>query len=188
MTKALLLAIIAALAAPALAAPQQQAAPAPAPAAPPPAPCAAPELHQLDFWVGEWDLTWPAQGSGPAGTGTNRVEKILGGCVIQENFAGGGPQPLNGHSVSTYSVREKVWKQTWVDDQGGYLDFTGTFQNGEMRLSRHAVGPDGKPRLMRMVFTNIKPDSFDWRWEASADDGKTWKVNWPIHYKRKGTP
>ena len=31
--------------------------------------------------------------SGTAGTGTNRVEKILGGCVIQENFAGGGAQP-----------------------------------------------------------------------------------------------
>jgi hypothetical protein len=41
---------------------------------------------------------------------------------------------------------------------------------------------------MRMVFTNIKPDSFDWRWEASTDGGKTWQVNWPIHYKRKGAP
>lgn len=186
MTKALLLTIIAALAVPALAAPQQPAAPQ-APATPPVAPCAAPEFHQLDFWVGDWDLTWPAGGNGPAGTGTNRVEKILGGCVIQENFTGGGAQPFDGQSVSTYSVREKIWKQTWVDDQGGYLDFTGTFQDGEMRLTRHVVGPDGKPRIPRMVFTNIKPDSFDWRYEASVDGGKTWQLNWLIHYKRKGT-
>ena len=175
---------------PALAAPQQPAAPAPppAPAAPPPAPCAGPEFHQLDFWVGEWDLTWPAQGSGPTGTGTNRVEKILDGCVIQENFTSIAPQPLTGRSVSTYNAREKKWKQTWVDSQGSYIDLTGEFQNGEMRLTRQAIGPDGKPRLMRMVYTNIKPDSFDWRWESSADDGKTWQVNWPIHYKRKGAP
>jgi hypothetical protein len=188
MTKALrwiVLPVMAvALAAAALAEPQQPA----APAAPPPAPCTAPELHQFDFWVGEWDLSWPGSGNSPGGTGTNRIEKILDGCVFQENFAAAGPQPLTGRSVSTYNAQEKKWKQTWVDSQGSYIDLTGEFQNGEMRLTRHAVGPDGKPRLMRMVYTNIKPDSFDWRWEASTDDGKTWQVQWPIHYKRKGTP
>ena len=192
MTKALRFTAVAligmtALAATALAAPQQQAAPA-APAAPPPAPCTAPELHQFDFWVGEWDLTWPGQGGSPGGTGTNRIEKILDGCVIQENFAAGGPQPLTGRSVSTYNVREKKWKQTWVDSQGSYIDLTGEFQNGEMRLIRRIVRPDGKPLIERMVYTNIKPDSFDWRWESSTDDGKTWQLGWPIHYKRKGTP
>jgi hypothetical protein len=85
-------------------------------------------------------------------------------------------------------VREKKWKQTWVDSQGSYIDLTGELQNGEMRLIQHTVGPDGKPLLMRMVFTNVKADSFDWRWESSADDGKTWQLSWPIHYKRKGTP
>jgi hypothetical protein len=55
-----------------------------------------------------------------------------------------------------------------------------------MILTQRALGPDGKPRLARMVFLNIKPDSFDWHWESSTD-GKTWKLNWPIHYQRKGT-
>ncbi len=155
----------------------------------PPVPCASPESRQLDFWVGEWDLTWPAGGDQPAGTATNRVEKILDGCAVQENFTGtSGPRPLAGRSLSTYSAREKVWKQTWVDNQGSYLDFTGEFKDGEMRLSRHGIGPDGKPRLARMVFTNIKPDSFDWRWEFSSDDGKTWSLAWPIHYQRRGAP
>ncbi len=151
----------------------------------PPAPCSAPEFHQLDFWAGEWDLTWPGQGNNPGGRGTNRIEKILDGCVVQESFAASGPQALVGHSVSTWSAQDKVWKQTWVDNQGSYLDLTGEFKDGEMRLQRHAVGPDGKPRIARMVFSNIKPDSFDWRWESSADDGKTWKLLWPIHYQRK---
>lgn len=155
----------------------------------PPAPCTGPEYHQLDFWVGEWDLTWPGPQGKPGGTATNRVEKIFDGCVVQENFTGtSGPHPLLGRSLSAYSARDHVWKQTWVDNQGAYLDFTGEFKDGEMRLSRHGVGPDGKPRLARMVFTNIKPDSFDWRWEFSVDDGKTWSVAWPIHYQRKGAP
>jgi len=36
-----------------------------------------------------------------------------------------------------------------------------------------------------MVYYNIKPDSFEWSWEASTDGGSTWKQNWLIHYRRK---
>ena len=155
---------------------------------PPPAPCASPESRQLDFWVGEWDLTWPAHGGNPAGTATNRVEKTLGGCVIEEHFTADGPNALIGHSVSVYNARDKAWKQTWVDNQGSYLDFTGGFKDGEMILSRHGTSPDGKPRIGRMVYFNIKPDSFDWRFETSFDGGKTWGFAWPIHYQRKVAP
>jgi hypothetical protein len=35
-----------------------------APAVAPPNPCAAPEQRQLEFWVGEWDLTWPGEKCG----------------------------------------------------------------------------------------------------------------------------
>jgi hypothetical protein len=178
----LLFLVLVAGSAPARSAPSPQPAPTPAPV-----PCAAAEFRQLDFWVGEWDLTWPGAKGSPGGKGTNRIEKILGGCVIQENFAGDGPQALVGRSVSTYSVQEKKWKQTWVDNQGAYLDLAGEFKDGEMTLGRQGTGPDGKPRLARMVFFHIKPDSFDWRWEASADGGETWQINWPIHYSRKGS-
>ena len=153
----------------------------------PPAPCTAPELHQLDFWVGDWELAWPAHGQAPAGTGTNHVEKILGGCAVQESFAAAGPQGLVGRSVSAYNPQLKIWEQTWVDNQGSYIALTGGFKDGTMILTQRALGPDGKPRLARMVFLNIKPDAFDWHWESSTDEGKTWKLNWAIHYKRKGT-
>jgi hypothetical protein len=172
----------------ALAAPAPAQAPDPAPPPPPrPAPCTAPELHQLDFWVGDWELTWPASGQSPAGTGTNHVEKILGDCVVQESFAAAGPPGLVGHSVSTYDPRQGIWEQTWVDNQGAYIALTGGFKDGAMTLTQKALGPNGKPRLARMVYLNIKPDSFDWHWESSTDEGKTWKLNWEIHYKRKGT-
>ena len=157
----------------------------PAAAAPPPAPCAGAEWRQLDFWLGEWNLTWPATGQNPPGTGTNRITKVLKGCVVQEDFHGGGPEPLVGMSVSTYSPQLKKWRQTWVDDQGSYLDFTGGPENGGMTLSMERPGSDGKPVKLRMVFKNIRRDSLDWSWEKSADGGKTWQVQWPIHYVRK---
>ena len=154
--------------------------------APPAAPCSGPEWKQLDFWLGNWSLTWPATGQNPAGTGTNTITKVLNGCVVEENFHGGGPQPLVGRSLSTYSPQLKQWQQTWVDDQGSYLDFTGGPEAGSaMTLSMDRPGPGGKPVKMRMIFKNITADAFDWSWEKSSDGGKTWQVQWPIHYTRQ---
>ena len=151
----------------------------------PPAPCRTAEARQLDFWVGEWDVSWPASPSSPAGTGTNRIEKILDGCVISENFEAHGPGALVGKSYSIYDERSKQWRQTWVDNQGSYMDFLGDFSHKEKIFWRETADAHGKPVRARMVFLNVSPDSFDWRWEKSGDGGKTWQVQWPIHYSRK---
>lgn len=83
-------------------------------------PCNTPEARQFDFWIGEWNLTW-----GDEGKGTNIITSTLGGCVILENFDGTPSITLKGMSVSTFNARSGKWEQTWVDNQGGYLDFTG---------------------------------------------------------------
>lgn len=151
----------------------------------PPNPCTLPEQKEFDFWVGEWDAIFPGNSAGSTGRGTNSVTRVLDGCVVQENFSSKDAGDLRGISVSTYDVREGKWKQTWVDNQGGYLDFTGGFQDGQMILSREFTNKEGKRISQRMVWKNIKPTEFDWSWERSEDGGKTWKVVWPIHYVRK---
>ncbi|KAA3660756.1 MAG: hypothetical protein DWQ10_05985, partial [Calditrichaeota bacterium] len=54
-------------------------------------PCQSAEARQFDFWLGKWDLSWPGgQGGTPKdqiGTGTNEITKILGSCVVRENFS-----------------------------------------------------------------------------------------------------
>ena len=148
-------------------------------------PCASPEYRQFDFWVGDWELSWPASetsGRKP-GQGANRIERALGDCVIVEHFTGTPGMELRGMSVSTFNRRTGKWQQTWVDDSGGYLDFTGEFKDGQMILVREAVAQDRK-FLQRMVWKNIQPDSLDWSRERSDDGGRTWKVLWPIHYRR----
>jgi len=149
----------------------------------PPNPCEAPQQQQLQFWVGDWDLTWPGSKPGELGHGTNSIKRIMDGCVIQENFSGGDSMHLRGTSVSIFDVRSGHWKQTWVDNEGGYLDFVGDLKDGQMILQREAM-PNGKKTLQRMVWKNITPNELDWSWEISSDEGKTWQVNWPIHYKR----
>ena len=150
-----------------------------------PSPCAVAQQKQFDFWVGEWDLIWPGPYGGASGHGANSIKRILDGCVVEENFSGQSSMPLRGTSVSIFDTRAGKWKQTWVDNEGGYLDFTGEFSNGQMILQREATRPDGTRILQRMVWKNITANELDWSWEASTDGGKTWQVNWPIHYKRR---
>lgn len=146
-------------------------------------PCSLPESKQFDFWLGEWNLSWKDT-DGRELNGTNKINKILDGCVVQENFET-ADGTFKGTSVSLYNQRLKKWQQTWVDNAGAYLDFTGEFSNDRMELSRDGKDKNGKPIQLRMIFYNITNNEFDWNWEKTDDNGTNWKVLWKIHYKRK---
>ncbi|MBV8757104.1 MAG: hypothetical protein JO257_07520 [Deltaproteobacteria bacterium] len=147
-----------------------------------PKPCQAPELEQLAFWVGDWDATWPGDKGKPEQHGHNRIERVLDGCAFEEHFT--GPDGFAGTSLSSWAPRTG-WRQTWVDNQAAFMDFTGGKQGDGFVFGRDTTKPDGTKLKQRMVFKNITHDAFDWSWEASTDGGKTWKVTWPIHYVRR---
>ena len=132
--------------------------------------------RQFNFWLGKWDVTW-----GEDSKGTNHVLRILDDKIIQENFSS---PDLKGMSVSSYDAERKLWCQTWVDNSGSYLDFTGAFEDGKMILSRDAA-VRGEACKQRMVWYNIETDQLDWNWERSDDGGNTWRILWQIKYKRK---
>jgi hypothetical protein len=143
-----------------------------------PSQCSQAERRQFDFWIGEWDLRWEN------GKGTNIIRATLDGCVITEKFDGTPAINLRGTSVSSFNKQLGKWQQTWVDNQGSYLDFVGEFKAGQMVLQRKAV-LEGREILQRMVWYNITKDKLDWNWERSEDRGKSWKVLWKITYSRK---
>jgi len=147
-------------------------------------PTPPPETSQFDFWVGEWIAEWETP-EGEKQYGSNSIAKILDGFVIEENFNGNPAMPFLGKSHSVYSVAKRKWLQTWVDNNGGYLDFEGEFENDKMILSRSFTSPKGSKIHQRMIFYNISENEFDWNWELSTDDGKTFNLSWKIHYSRK---
>jgi len=134
---------------------------------------------ELDFWIGSWAARW-----GDAGHGTNRISRILADRVVFEEFEGAGRQDrLVGRSYSVYDPGRRLWRQTWVDDHGSYLDFVGGRVDGCSSFHRRA--PESGPGAeQRMVFRDIAADTFRWTWEASDDGGATWTVNWEIAYRR----
>jgi len=146
-------------------------------------PCTSPEFSQFDFWVGNWHAS-RIDSEGKVQKGTNIITKELGGCVIEENFAT-GDNTFIGRSLSMYNSVKKIWQQTWVDNAGSYLDFTGGLDGDRMILWRNAVTKSGKEILQRMVFYDITSESFTWNWESSSDKGVTWNLLWQISYKKK---
>lgn len=144
----------------------------------------APEEY-FDFWLGSWDLTWEDE-DGTEATGTNRIERILNQQVIRERFKAdtGAYQGYTGESYSVYQAVSGTWKQTWIDNSGGYLDFVGEFDDGKRMFTRTALNPNGVQIHQRMVFYDITDHSFTWDWEVSEDGGDTWELRWRIFYKR----
>jgi hypothetical protein len=137
----------------------------PKPATPP---CTAPEHRQFDFWVGEWEVTQPN------GTlaGTNRIESILGGCVLLENWEAASGKS-KGHSFNLYS-RDGKWHQTWVDNSGLLLELVGEFRDGRMVMGQDRTGPDGKPVRHEISWEKLPTGQVKQHWRSSADGGKTW--------------
>jgi hypothetical protein len=144
--------------------------------------CDCEGCHQFDFWIGEWKAEWKDK-DGNINEGSNIVNKILDGCVIEENFDGNPAMDFKGKSFSVYNHNHNTWQQTWVDNEGYYMLFSGGMNDDKMILSRKVETTDG-PLIQRMIFHNIKKDSFDWDWESSTDNGKSWKLNWKINYLR----
>ncbi len=82
---------------------------------------------ELDFWLGSWHARWEG------GEGTNTLTREFGGKVIVERFEGRPSMELTGFSVSVFDADADLWRQTWVDDQGGYFALRGGSEGGDVR-------------------------------------------------------
>lgn len=129
---------------------------------------------EFDFWLGEWEVTW-----GDGLRGHNTVRRILDGLVVLEEFDGRPGEDLQGKSVSVFDREAGVWRQTWVDNHGGYLDFVGRFRGGVMDLRRETG-----TAAYRMRWSDIEPDSLTWRWERRDHGTRRWTTLWRLAYAR----
>lgn len=147
-------------------------------------PClSAPEAQQLNFWVGQWDV---APWNVPPGTpnnvaGTNDVHPMLQNCVIYENWTGAGGG--EGKSFNFFEPSTKRWRQVWVADGSGTLDYAGSFRDGAMRFEGKTVTPNGYI-MQKLTLTPFGKDTVRQTFEASSDSGKTWNVTFDARYVR----
>ncbi len=148
---------------------------------PPRATCQAAEFHQFDFWIGDWEVRNP-DGSK---AGSNRIEPILGGCALQENWTGAGGG--SGKSFNMYDRRRKVWHQTSIDAQGNMLQLDGSFADKRMTLTGESPDSSGGTVLNRIIWEQTAPGRVHQLWESSRDGGKTWTVAFDGRYIKRQT-
>lgn len=142
-------------------------------------PCQSnPKNREFDFWLGEWDVTSLGQ---PAGS--NDIQLILGGCVLFENWS--GASGTFGKSFNFYDANEDHWRQIWVDDTGGVVEFTGQFRDGILYYTgvTHDASSGAKMQH-KLTFTPNEDGSVRQLWEQSTDDGATWQVAFDGLYQR----
>ena len=152
----------------------------PLPKPPPLPPCDnRPEAHQFDFWIGEWDVLVNGK---PAGI--NRIEKILNGCVLQENWTSAGG--VEGKSWNWYDIGDGKWHQLWLAAQGPpALRLSGGFADNVMKYEGTSLGPGGATRMNRLQFFKLSDDGIRQLWEQSSDGGKTWTAVFDGEYRRR---
>lgn len=144
--------------------------------------CTAVESHQLDFWIGEWDVSITGETTLVA---QSTIRPLDQGCSIFEEwrpFQGPG-----GHSISSFDKTDGAWHQEWMDAAGVRMPFKGAFADGVMRLDNLSPPPPGAPANLkrRMSYQAIDTSTVR-QWGERFDDAThTWKTMWDYTYRRR---
>lgn len=150
------------------------------------------ELQQLAFWLGDWDFTSKSRtpdGSWTEGKGKATVAVALSGYGLIENFFQENVfedgRPLHGMSITVFNKQSGTFHQHWTDNKSlRFYTYEGGVEGEEIILYSPEISTVNGSVLMRMVYSDIKPDNFTWRLENSVDNRKTWNSLWVINFTR----
>jgi hypothetical protein len=141
--------------------------------------------HVLDFWLGDWMVL-----AGGKEAGTNRVEKVLGGCAVAEHWR--DAEGSRGDSLFFVQPGTRRWKQVWVTEQatvpGGTKEkqLVARLPGGGTRFQGEIPLPEGRVILDRTTLTPASDGRVQQVIEISRDGGSTWMVTFDAWYVRKG--
>lgn len=140
--------------------------------------CDAPAHRQFDFWVGHWEVR---TGDGKL-AGTNRIERVHGGCALHERYA--TERGYSGESLNAYDAARQVWHQTWVDSDGTLLLLEGAWRDGKMVLEGQTANTGQIPTQHRIQWTPQPDGSVRQLWQSADAQGR-WTTLFDGHYTRK---
>jgi hypothetical protein len=138
-----------------------------------------PANRQLDFWLGNWAVTYP--GATPGATST--VSLDLDKCLIVENW--NGDSGHSGRNMLAYSADDKSWHGMFADNEGRVHVFEGKVTSGLAEFQGPSVGPSGEAVLNRIKVIRETPDKLEQVWEKSTDKGANWKTVFQGEYSRR---
>jgi hypothetical protein len=145
------------------------------------APCSANSAsRQLDYWLGNWTVTYP----GASGSSTSKVHLSLDQCLFVESWDNG--KGHIGENMFAYSPDDKSWYGMFADNQGHVHVFVdGKVASGSAEFNGPSRGANGETVLNRVKIVGLAPDKVEQTWEKSTDKGGSWTTVFRGEYARR---
>jgi hypothetical protein len=146
-----------------------------------PGACAANEQsRQLDYWLGDWIVSYTGAPRGSA----SEVHLALDECLVVEKWQDG--KGHEGENFIAFGADDRTWHGLFADHRGRLHIFTdGKVAGGSAEFLGPGRGPNGESILNRMKLTRLNPNKLQQTWEKSTDGGLTWTSEFTLDYSRK---
>jgi hypothetical protein len=153
--------------------------------------------RDFDFWMGSWNVRHRLLRARLRGSddweefaATAVARPILDGLGNEDEFRTGYRGGFVAMSFRFFDPVSRRWSIYWADARrsglldppviGGFAGDTGVFE-----------GPDtfeGRPILVRFVWSGVTTPAPRWEQAFSDDGGTTWETNWTMDFtRREGT-
>ena len=143
--------------------------------------------HDFDWEIGAWTTRVSRLQSPLSGSqtwveleGTTVVRKLFDGRANLAELDIAGPSGrIQGISLRLYEPQTRQWNINYASLRSGTLTapIAGAFKNGRGEFfGRDSL--DGRPILVRFVIECATRDVCRFEQAFSADDGKSWELNW----------
>jgi hypothetical protein len=150
--------------------------------------------HDFDFLSGRWRVHHRRLKSRL--THSNEWEVFTGTCEARAIMDGQGNIDDNvldlpggtyrAATLRAFDSRTRTWVIWWLDGRNPqHLDppVTGSFERG-VGTFYGSDSWEGKPILVRFIWSEIAADSARWEQAFSGDRGMTWETNWIMEFRR----
>jgi hypothetical protein len=138
-----------------------------------------PMNRELDYWLGNWKVSYPG---GPTDS-ISKVERQLDNCLFVEHW--GDSNGHRGENVFAYGKDDQNWHGLFADNRGRLHVFVeGNVAAGRAEFLGPSRGADGAPVLNRVRVIRVDADTLKQTWEKSVDDGKSWTSEFALDYTR----
>lgn len=140
------------------------------------------ELEKLDGLVGEWTTTmsnaWFLDPPGLEVPGTTTIEWLGEAFLFVRSRLGESAHHSELSLVIGRSDPNDAYVALYQDDRGVCRLYAMTFGAGHWTMTRE------DPDLHQRFIADVEKDRILGRWEASEDQGKTWRKDFDLTFER----
>jgi hypothetical protein len=150
--------------------------------------------HDFDFLAGSWTVQHRRlkhrlahSNEWETFSGTSKTWLVLDGQGnVDDNVLQTPVGTYSAVTLRSFDPATKSWSIWWLDSRRPHeLDppVVGSFRDGIGTFFAKDIF-NGRPIIVRYIWSDITPDSAKWQQAFSDDNGKTWETNWIMEFHK----